>query len=531
LIFFVMGPLLTLLIAAGIIVRKLPSNVDKYERAAALATGLSWKIGAVEYRKSNHIRLKNVRLFGADSSKLFFAASEVDLIYISGGTGGINSSTGDSKTNRNQLFPGVISFQDAVKNSVKLNNKSTAKGIWGSIKYILNIGDDDDGFWHISVTKSLIDISGGSSSAGDFNSGGDKIDIDNVDNVDKVDNVDNVDKVNKVDNVDNAVELRECFHELLSRMEIFSSKPILIKFDEIDVLATSLKRFKIRFVAGNFYQTESAIRSEWSFFIPRVSETEREHIIIARRRNSRNLSVTLKTGNMPLPCEFIAIFCSPFRILGQYPSRVSGEITAEIEHFEGGDRSEWVYSLQNVFFNDIEIEQIVDGNMPYLLSGQIKGLRVNEALLGGGRLQANGWIDVVDGVIERGLFHRIVDRFSLTVLPAALLDSPRAEYPFTRCIFNYRLQHDGVIFWVEDTGNVFMVNSGDGIQTQPMAVSLPDGSGKLISYHSVLSIFASDAAPIIPLTPFSKYFVPLIPVDEPKKTVPNQSATKNIDNF
>jgi hypothetical protein len=515
LIFFAIGPLLTLLIAAGIILRKVSSNVDYYERSAALTTGLKWEIDAIEYRKSNQIRLKNVRLFRTGFSKPFFAASEVNLSYISGG---------GFKGDRNNFFPGAISSQvgGGGKNSVKGISGSGSSRIFGSINRFLGTGGREDGFWHISVARSLVDL-------GDSVSG----------------------------NECNA-ELRECFLELASRMEELSREPVFITFDEVDVIATSLKRFKLRFVTGSLYQTELAIRSEWGFFIPIVSETEREQVMIVRRRNSRSLSVTLKTGNMPLPCEMVAIFCSPFRYFGASPSRVCGEITAEVERLggrgggigggfvsggkvnggsgdsgDGGDSggdSNWTYSLRSVFFNDIDIASIMSGSMPYILNGKIKGLRVNEALLGGGRLQANGWIEVVDGVIERGLFHRLVEQFSLTVLPASILELPCSEYPFTRCVFNYRLRHDGVIFWVERSseiaGNVFMSNEGDGVQTQPMAVSLPNGDGKLVSYHSVLSIFASDSAPIIPLTPFSKFFVPFIPIDEPaviKNTNQNQN--------
>jgi hypothetical protein len=487
LIFFAIGPLLTLLIAAGIIVRKASSNVAFYERAAVLATGLNWEIGSVEYRKSNQVRLKNVRLYRSNLSKPFLAASEVNLTYISGD---------NLKGDRNKFFPGAISLQVGSKNSVDGINDKVSRGIFGSINRFFGISGRGDGFWHISVMKSVIDLGGGNDVNNDLNG----------------------------DNYN--VELRECLLELVSRMESLSGEPVLITFDDIDILATSLKQFKLQFVKGRLYQTESAIRSEWEFFIPIVSETEREQVTIVRRRNSRSLSVTLKTGKMPLPCEMVAIFCSPFRFFGVNPSRMCGEITAEVERLGGvggvGGNSDWTYSLHSVFFNDVDIASFIPPSMPYILSGKIKGLRVNEALLGDGKLQANGWIEVVDGVIERGLFHRLVGQFSLTVLPQSLLDSPRMEYPFTRCIFNYRLCHEGIIFWVERTseiaGNVFMSNEGDGVQTQPMAVSLPNGDGKLVSYHSVLSIFAPDSAPIIPLTPFSKYFVPLIPTDEPRTT-------------
>ncbi|MDR1485348.1 MAG: hypothetical protein LBT09_11060 [Planctomycetaceae bacterium] len=497
LIFFVTGPLLTLLITGAIILRKLPSNVDNYERAAVLSTGLRWEIGSVEYRKSNQIRFRNVRLFHTNSIKPLFAASEIDLTYISGSIG----KTGTTKSDRHRLFPGVINSQNQNQNQTKNHDKTSDKNntgkIFGSIKRFWGVGDRGEGFWHLSVSRSLVDLGG-------------------------------VDGVGVGVEVDGEVALRECFLELASRLETLSGEPVLIMFDEVDVTATSLKRFKVRFVAGNLYQTESAIRSEWSFLIPIVSETERERVSIIRRRNSRNLSVTLTTGNMPLPCELVAIFCPPFRFLGQYPARVCGEITAEVERIGGsGGGAVWVYSLRNVFFNDINISQIAAGNIPYNLNGNIKGLRVNEALLGGGKLLANGWIEVVDGVIERGLFHRLVKQFALTVKPESLLDAPRAEYPFTRCILNYKLQNDGIIFWAERSNenidNIFMFNVGDGVQTLPMAVSLPNGGGKLVSYHNVLSVFAPDSAPIIPLTPFSKYFVPLIPTNE------QNTKTQNTD--
>jgi hypothetical protein len=481
-----MGPLLTLLITGVIILRKLPSNVVDYERAAKLSMGLCWEIDSVEYRKSNQIRFKNVQLFRANSDKPFFAASEIDLIYISGGA---NNTDNNGKS----LFPGVVNLQGNTKiHDKKTNDKTTT--IFRTIKSFFSLGDRGDGFWHLSITKSLLDIG-------------------------KVDDGSDLGGVGTGNNIDVEIELRECFLELVSRVELLSREPVLIMFDEIDVNATSLKRFKLRFVVGKLYQTELAIRSEWSFLIPIVSETEREQVSIVRRRNSQNLSITLTTGNMPLPCELVAIFCPPFRFFGQFPSRVCGEITAEVERLgKGGGDEVWVYSLRNVFFNDIDLTRIASGSIPYKLNGNIKGLRVNEAFLGGGKLSANGWIEIVDGVIDRGLFHRLVKQFALTVMPDSLLDSPRAEYPFTRCIFNYKLQHDGVIFWVErspeNPDNIFMFNVGDGVQTLPMALSLTNGSGKLVSYHNVLSIFAPDSVPIVPLTPLSKYLVPMIPTDE-----------------
>ncbi|MDR2644285.1 MAG: hypothetical protein LBC74_16005, partial [Planctomycetaceae bacterium] len=252
--------------------RKLPSNVDGYERVVMLRTGLRWEIGSVEYCKSNHVKFRNVRLFHANSAKPFFAASVIDLVYILDDAG----KTGNgSNSDRNRLFPGVVSSRGKTKISDKTLDKSDSITIFGSIKRFLGIGDSSDGFWHISVVKSLVDL-GESGTSNVF--AGESSTADEV-------------------------ELRECFLELASRMEFLSQEPILIMFDEIDVIATSLKRFKVRFVAGNLYQTEAAIRSEWSLLIPIVSETEREQISIVRRRNSRNLSVTLKTGNMPLPCE------------------------------------------------------------------------------------------------------------------------------------------------------------------------------------------------------------------------------------
>jgi hypothetical protein len=480
-----MGPLLTILITVGIFLRKLPSNVDEYERAAMLGTGLRWEIGSVEYRKSNQIRFKNVRLLRSNFSKPLFVASEVDLVYMSGGI---------SKENR--IFPGAINSQSDGKTSSKTlnNNNNDSNNFLGSIKRFLGVSDRGDGFWYLYSARSLFDL------------GGD-------------------------DNVDGGVELRECFLELISQMEELSGKPIFIKLDEIDVIATSLKRFKLRFVVGNLYQTESAIRSEWNFFIPIVSETEREEVLIVRQRNSRSLSVTLKTGNMPLPCEFIAIFCPPFHFLGQSPSRVCGEIMAMVDRLGGsGDESVWSYSLRNVFFNEINVSQIIDDNIPYVLRGNIKGLRVNEAFFGGGKLQANGWVQVIDGVVDSELFRRLVSLFALTVTPANFLDSPRAEYPFTSCVFNYELQHDGVTFWItnspENAGYAVMENIGNGIQTLPMTVSIPNGIRKL-SYHDLLSIFASDSTPIVPLIPLSKFFVPIIPNDKIKKSPTNTKLSES----
>ncbi|MDR0705229.1 MAG: hypothetical protein LBF88_09590, partial [Planctomycetaceae bacterium] len=72
LLFFILGPLLTLGILAGIMLRKIPANARQFEYNAAVQTGLTWKIDAVEYRSLHGVRLKNVRLLDSFSAKTIF---------------------------------------------------------------------------------------------------------------------------------------------------------------------------------------------------------------------------------------------------------------------------------------------------------------------------------------------------------------------------------------------------------------------------------------------------------------------------
>ncbi|MDR1925795.1 MAG: hypothetical protein LBQ66_15625 [Planctomycetaceae bacterium] len=508
LIFFVFCPLLTLLITAGIFLRKLPTNVYLFEQVISLRTGLTCEIGSVDYRKFNKVRLRKVRFFCRESRKPFFSASEVDVTYIT------------AAKDRSRLFPGAVGLQ--VSDSYSQSNFSggiftsvlnffsgKSRGFWGGVS------GRRDGFWHISVVRSVVDLKqrdqvsggiGGGVSGGV--SGG-------------------------IGDYDVGLELRDGLSSLLSNMFELSGEPVLVTMDEVTVLATSLERFETRFVVGNLYQTESAVRSEWSFLIPVVSETEREFVSVVRRRNSRNLSVSLKTGSRPLPCEFVSLFCPQFRVFGQLPARFLGEITASTERFGYGADSNWTYSLRNVFFNDIDITQVLPDGSYFGIRGKVKGLQVNEAVLGDGMLSADGWMEVIDGAIERNFFHRLVQQFALTVTPASLLDSPRSEYPFGSCIFNYQLRRDGAIFWPsvsENIDNVLMINLGDGVQTQPMMVAMPKNNRQPVSYHTILSVFAPDNAPIVPLTSLSKFFVPLLPTDEPdqknkKTTNPNNNET------
>ncbi|MDR0870737.1 MAG: hypothetical protein LBN39_08090 [Planctomycetaceae bacterium] len=77
--FYLLGPILTLGILGGVVLRKLPSNASKLEYELTKQTGIRWTIQKVEYRTPFLTRLKKVRVWDDAANNSVFFAPVIDI--------------------------------------------------------------------------------------------------------------------------------------------------------------------------------------------------------------------------------------------------------------------------------------------------------------------------------------------------------------------------------------------------------------------------------------------------------------------
>jgi hypothetical protein len=266
LFFFILGPLLTLGILGGIVLRKIPSNARQFEYVAAVQTGLTWKMDAVEYRSLYCTRLKNVRILDSLSAKPIFFAPEIDLQYI-------------VSENIDKFFPGIEPSVYHSGNPVSPLTKQI----------------HPNGFRQIFVPDSVLTFDQHSASA--------------------------------IAVRDTFEKILARFH-FLSETPVQIVFENVGVFSTYSQKRPDEKPDRLRFIRGNLYRTKNEIRSDWEFQVPEFSELETQQFSVIQPYHSNGFEITLRTGKQPIPCELAAVFCSAFRRFGS-DSRFSGEFSVE----------------------------------------------------------------------------------------------------------------------------------------------------------------------------------------------------------
>ena len=508
LFFFLLGPVLTFGIVAGIVCRKLPSNADHYERTISLQTGLRVAVESVDYVNPHAMQLNGIAVFSRTSPKAVCEIPQLNLSFV---------ANEDVET----LFPD-IDLTDG-----KSERRQTFEKYAGIFSPITARLQSDTGFWKIIVPRMHVpvnDLTGHSDTSGLL-----------------------------------ATTLQTFFGELLTRYQLDPRYPVYICVGEIDFLSSmgslhplpagegttnsqatkglpnirepqNIREIQnIRLAIGMLYRDKNVIRFDWNFQIPAVSETEYQRFSMTLDRQSSLMTVHLKTGVQPIPCGFISAFSHAFQYFGA-ESLFSGEISAQ---FNRNDPADFTLRLKKAFFEYLDVAPYAADYTPFVVTGTVRGLQVESATFspGHGHFEADGFVHVVDGSVEKVLFHRLVERFDLEVRPQNILDAPWGAVPFDDCCIFYRLRKDGATFYAQDPksnerhfsdNELFMRRLGSGDEKQPMDVLFAKQS-RMMTYHEILSVLAPDNAPVIPLTPGLQKIVTILPTD--KESLSQMSAS------
>ena len=139
LVFYLLGPILTLGIIGGIAVRKLPHHAQNWEHSLTQQTGLHWNIHAVEYRSPNFVRLHHVQILDESAQHPLFQAKYVDIRRMT-----------DSSLDK--IFPGISTATMSQEHT-----GLTALAI-PFVDGFLPFFRSNDWYWQVSVPISLLDF-------------------------------------------------------------------------------------------------------------------------------------------------------------------------------------------------------------------------------------------------------------------------------------------------------------------------------------------------------------------------------------
>jgi hypothetical protein len=457
LIFYLFGPILTLGIIGGIVVRKLPSNARHWEQTLTQQTGLYWKIQSVEYCSPKLVRLHSVQILDEITKVPVFEAKKLEIKLVT-----------DSR--RNKIFP-----------EIQVSSGAKQTGLTAAVAKVFPSYNTKDQFWQITAPVSILNFG-------------------------------------KYSSVESASLVQNMLGKIFARFSSLADIPVLFVFEQIIVVSEHSLRKEgdkiedkidvLRLVQGNIYRTPTEIRSDWYFQIKDISELDWEH----REHLSFTLSLTdtleisFRSGRQPIPCDLAAVFCSPF------------------QHFSGGSfQGEFSVSTRAADnSHTTRLNKAVFKNMPlaplarhvtksFPVEGTVANLELTSAVFGTEGKHAIGHLHVVNGEIDSALFARCVGRFRLTVNPNDILDQQIPMVKFTACAVHFHLQPEGINFWADSMwGDAIMYHRENPHLPFALKVHLPQHR-KIVTYHELMSIFAPDNAPTIPMTLEMQSLAPHIP--------------------
>ena len=454
LIFYLFGPILTLGIIGGIALRKLPANARSWERNLTQQTGLHWSIQSVEYCSPYLVRLHNVKILDDAAQLPLFHARQIEVQLAT-----------DAPQSKN--FP-----------SVSVTPKTEHTGLTALLTNSFSSFRSPDRFWRISMPFSIVNFG-------------------------------------KYSSEESALLLQKMLDRVFARFDTLSDIPVQFVFEQIAVVSEySLKKEGdknedkvdiFRFVQGNIYRTSAEIRSDWSFQIKDVSEFDRQYLSFVLSPND-TLDISFRTEKQPIPCDFAAVFYAPFKHFS------GGVFQGELVLSTRSVNNSHTVRLNQVIFSNVPLAPLIREYTDFSIAGTLADLRLDRVVWGTEGSYAEGSFHITDGVVDTALLHRCVNHFRLTVQPQEILDTPTRQIPFTACAIHFRLQPEGIDFWADQFWNdTFMLYQEDRSSPSLWRVRFP-ADRRAVTYHELMSIFASDGAPVVPLTPGLRPVLQHIPV-------------------
>lgn len=211
---------------------------------------------------------------------------------------------------------------------------------------------------------------------------------------------------------------------------------------------------------------------------------------------------------MPIPLPLLAIFMPSLEIAG-LQSRFVGSIRAEETWETNLAASVWSIYLKDVTLRNMDLASFASHFTTYHASGTIEGICIEEAHWRDGIISASGWFHLMRGALEVALLERIVKEFDVQTYPADLVTRPILEpkIPFEQFGIRYQLSRRGAIFSPPSDNGIIMQ---DAAKTISLLIPRPT---QPTPYAKILTALIPQTAPQVPWTPQTKQALQILPTE------------------
>jgi hypothetical protein len=219
------------------------------------------------------------------------------------------------------------------------------------------------------------------------------------------------------------------------------------------------------------------------------------------------LEITLRTGGQPIPCDLAAVFYPAFKHFS------GGSFQGEFALSTRNGHNAQTIRMHNAFFRNVPLAPLVSSYTDFAVLGTIADLQFDQAVFGAEGIDIVGRLQAQNGAVEKALFHRCIGNFDLTLEPKnhPVLDSESRMIPFTACVILFHLQPGGIDFWADQVWlDAFMYYGVDESRKPEWVLRFPSHR-ETVTYHELMSIFAADNAPTVPLNPGMQSLIPYVP--------------------
>jgi len=289
-------------------------------------------------------------------------------------------------------------------------------------------------------------------------------------------------------------------------------------FNEFELIRQE-DRLKMTLVEGRFRSEDGRCSLECKFNLHENSTQEPILFRITRQRNNSpeepELLVELRTDMTEVPVRFLAIFFPGLASLGPeafFHGNVLGEFS----------KKKWTVKFDDMTIFNADLKTLGAELTPYRLSGQLQiGITLARMEFIGNQsrfLDADGYMSIIDGSIERTLLARLVDDWQLSPTPnhetnpmyqntnlLSVLSQERQEIPFAEVLFSVFLGRDGVsIRPMKQHGLIIEMD-----KLGHYKYHLPKQVGAHpIPYSDILNSFSPNTAEVLRITPQIQRILP-----------------------
>ncbi|MGL6225458.1 MAG: hypothetical protein ACRC10_02400 [Thermoguttaceae bacterium] len=308
-----------------------------------------------------------------------------------------------------------------------------------------------------------------------------------------------------------------------------SNRMISLDGSGVTTISGSSQKFRLTFLNGTFTSTPEKDLLECSF---NMSDNLTAEPIELRIEKTRNVADSQQRPQLNLLYSTVQTYSSGRFLTLLFPDliplgpdcRFSGRIYAEFM-----PEQKMQVKLEEMNITGIDLALLAPTLTPYHVSGLFT-IGIKEAMLEFSRTDnrlhyAKGWGEIKDGTLQKELLVKLIDQFALSWTPTETATNtgysplervrPNSPIPLEHAVICFDFNDSGCLFQSVNPSGAMMKFKGN--QGNNYLYLQQSRSETRIPYANVLYSLMSDNAELVPLTPQSQKIIPYLPLERGKK--------------